>query len=102
MNSVSNDPVAIVGIGCRFPRASGPDGFWKLLREGTNAVGKVPAERRELFDSDVTTGDVPATQWGGFLDEVDGFDWRAFSISPREATFMDPQQRLLLEVSWEA
>ena len=101
-NSPSNDLVAIVGIGCRFPGAGGPEEFWNLLRQGTDAVRKVPAERRELFDSDVTRGEATATHWGTFLDDIEGFDWRAFSISPREARFMDPQQRLLLEVSWEA
>ncbi|MGK7875070.1 MAG: hybrid fatty acyl-AMP ligase/type I polyketide synthase [Xenococcaceae cyanobacterium] len=82
-------PIAIVGIGCRFPGAKNPKAFWELLRNGKDAITR--GEGRS------SGGD-----WGGFLDGVDEFDAQFFGISPREAQGMDPQQRLLLEVSWEA
>ncbi|MGM9331605.1 acyltransferase domain-containing protein [Streptomyces murinus] len=90
----SYEPVAIVGIGCRFPGGPDPAAFWRLLAEGRDAVGPVPAARRELL------GD--AVRWGGFIDGIDRFDPLFFGISPREAVQMDPQQRLILELAWEA
>ncbi len=99
------DPVAIVGIGCRFPGADGPDAFWTLLRDGKDAITEVPPDRWKLnafYDQDPAAPGKMTTRWGGFLKRVDGFDASFFGISPREAVHMDPQQRLLLEVSWEA
>ncbi|MET8539460.1 acyltransferase domain-containing protein [Kitasatospora sp. NPDC004799] len=90
----SQEPVAIVGIGCRFPGGPDPSSFWRLLVEGGDAVGPVPAARRELLNDRV--------RWGGFIDGIDRFDPLFFGISPREAVQMDPQQRLILELSWEA
>nr|BFD89410.1 hypothetical protein KitaXyl93_07700 [Kitasatospora sp. Xyl93] len=90
----SHEPVAIVGIGCRFPGGPDPSAFWRLLVEGGDAVGPVPAARRELLNDRV--------RWGGFIDGIDRFDPLFFGISPREAVQMDPQQRLILELSWEA
>ena len=90
------EPIAIVGMACRFPGADGLEGFWRLLRDGVDAVREVPPDRwdfRKFPD---------ASRWGGFLDGVDLFDPSFFGISPREATYMDPQQRLLLETAWEA
>ena len=105
IGAVAREPIAIVGIGCRFPGAAGPEQFWDLLCAGRDAVGPVPPGRWDaagLDDADPDpAGSVP-TQVGGFLDQVDGFDWRAFRIPPREVKYMDPQQRLLLEVAWEA
>ncbi|WP_052844966.1 type I polyketide synthase [Streptomyces sp. NRRL S-31] len=91
---VSREPVAIVGIGCRFPGGPDPSAFWRLLAEGRDAVGPVPAARRELLGDKV--------RWGGFIDGIDRFDPLFFGISPREAVQMDPQQRLVLELAWEA
>ncbi|MFC5664581.1 acyltransferase domain-containing protein [Kitasatospora misakiensis] len=90
----SNEPVAIVGIGCRFPGGPDPAAFWRLLVEGGDAVGPVPAARRALLNDRV--------RWGGFIDGIDQFDPLFFGISPREAVQMDPQQRLVLELCWEA
>jgi natural product biosynthesis luciferase-like monooxygenase protein len=102
----AHDPVAIVGIGCRFPGgAHGPEAFWEKLRTGFDAVREVPPERwatADFFDADPDAAGKIATNYGAFLDEVDKFDAAFFRISPREAATMDPQQRLLLETAWEA
>jgi acyl transferase domain-containing protein len=99
------EPIAIVGIGCRFPGANGPDEFWNLLHDGVDAITEVPPERwnvDDLYDADSRTPGKMITRWGGFLDNVDRFDREFFGISPREASAIDPQQRLLLETTWEA
>jgi len=101
----AGEPVAIVGIGCRFPGADGPEAFWRLLREGADAITEVPKDRYDvaaLFDPDPAQPGKLTTRWGGFLDEVQSFDPRLFDISPREAAHMDPQQRLVLEAAWRA
>ena len=91
------EPIAICGIGCRFPGgANDPESFWQLLRDGKDAVTEVPATR---WDANTNGGNI---RWGAFVDNVDQFDAAFFGISPREATHMDPQQRLVLEVAWEA
>ncbi|MGZ2749831.1 type I polyketide synthase [Burkholderia stagnalis] len=99
-------PLAIVGIGCRFPHdVTGPDAFWDVLSNGRDVTTEIPADRWDVegfFDPDP---DVPGKMYvrrGGFLDAVDGFDPAFFGISEREAVSLDPQQRLLLEVGWEA
>jgi microcystin synthetase protein McyG len=101
-----NVAIAVVGIGCRIPGSEGgPDGFWRLLAEGTDAISEVPADRWDpdaYFDADVDAPGRTATRSGSFLPDVDKFDAPFFSISRREAVSMDPQQRLLLEVCWEA
>ncbi|HEX8185137.1 MAG TPA: type I polyketide synthase, partial [Blastocatellia bacterium] len=100
-----NQPVAIIGIGCRFPGANNPEEFWQMLRGGVDAIREVPKER---FDIDLVYDPRPGTpgklvcRKGGFIDGVDRFDAGFFGVSPREALQMDPQQRLLLEVAWEA
>ncbi|WP_308120491.1 beta-ketoacyl [acyl carrier protein] synthase domain-containing protein, partial [Streptomyces bambusae] len=90
--------MAVIGISCRFPQADGPAAYWRLLRDGTDAVTEAPEGRRDALPADAG----PATARGGFLDRVDTFDARFFGISPREAAAMDPQQRLVLELAWEA
>ncbi|NVJ08010.1 SDR family NAD(P)-dependent oxidoreductase, partial [Myxococcus sp. AM001] len=96
LEKARTEPIAIVGMGCRFPGgADSPEAYWKLLEEGRDAVRREPASRRQGPESG-------APRWGGYLEEVDGFDADFFGISPREAASLDPQQRLLLEVSWEA
>ncbi|MGV2920211.1 type I polyketide synthase, partial [Streptomyces alfalfae] len=102
----ADEPVAIIGIGCRFPGGvNGPDSFWTLLGEGRDAVTEVPADR---WSTEEFTHDDPAapgrttSRWGGFVDGADRFDSEFFGISQQEAARMDPQQRLLAEVSFEA
>ena len=100
------DPIAIVGIGCRFPGAvSSPNDFWELLKTGTDAITEVPTERwsvEQFYHPDLSQPGKTNTRWGGFLEAIDQFDPQFFGIAPREAITMDPQQRLLLEVAWEA
>ncbi|WP_437760883.1 SDR family NAD(P)-dependent oxidoreductase [Sorangium sp. So ce1389] len=99
------EPIAVIGIGCRFPGARDPEGFWRLLRDGVDAITEVPKERWDvdaLFDPDLTEPWTMNTRWGGFIEGVDAFSPAFFGISQGEASSMDPQHRLLLEVSWEA
>ncbi|SPM37624.1 phenolpthiocerol synthesis type-I polyketide synthase PpsD [Mycobacterium rhizamassiliense] len=100
------EPIAVVGIGCRLPgNVTGPESFWQLLVDGRDAVGDVPADRWDgdaFYDPDPQAPGRMTTKWGGFLDDVAGFDADFFGITPREAVAMDPQQRILLEVAWEA
>jgi len=99
------EPIAIVGIGCRFPKAKNPESFWQLLRNGVDAITEVPPERWDIdafYDPQPATRGKMNTRWAGFLDQVDQFDPSFFGISPREAEHIDPQQRLALEVAWEA
>ncbi len=99
------EPIAIIGASCRFPGADGVDAFWKLLREGGNAITEIPPDRWDrdaLFDSKQTARGKMTTRWGGFLNHIDQFDHAFFGISKREAATLDPQQRLLLETAWDA
>ncbi|WP_086824394.1 type I polyketide synthase [Allokutzneria sp. NRRL B-24872] len=89
----SGDEIAVIGLACRLPGASGPTAFWRLLADGVDATSEPPADRWD--DS------APARR-GGFLDRIDTFDAGFFGVSPREAAAMDPQQRLVLELCWEA
>ncbi len=101
-----HEPIAIVGMACRFPgEADDPDRYWRLLHDGVDAVGEVPVDRWDVDALHDPDPDVPLktyTRAGAFLDDVASFDPMFFGISPREAAKMDPQQRLLLEVCWEA
>lgn len=99
-----NEPIAIIGVSCRFPRADSPQAFWELLRNGVDAITEVPSDRWDVdaFHSTEPAAGKVTTRFGGFIKNVDLFDPHFFGISPREAARMDPQQRLLLEVSWEA
>jgi microcystin synthetase protein McyG len=102
---MSEEPIAVVGVGCRFPSATGPEAFWDMLQNGRDGIREVPAVRwpiNDYFDPDPETPGMMSARSCGFLDEIDKFDPSFFGIAPREALAMDPQQRLLLEVSWEA
>ena len=104
-NTAIAEPIAIVGVGCRFPGATNLEELWRLLRDGVDAITEIPSDR---WDVDALYDPVPgavgkmSTRWGGFLTGLDRFDPHFFGISPREAAGMDPQQRVLLEVTWEA
>jgi polyene macrolide polyketide synthase/mycolactone side chain polyketide synthase len=102
----SKEPIAVVGMACRFPGgARDPDAFWRCLHEGVDAIGEVPANRWDVdrwYDPAPQKPGKMCTRWGGFLEDIAGFDAAFFGISPREAEEMDPQHRLLLEVAWEA
>lgn len=101
-----SEPIAVVGMGCRFPGGvNSPDDLWKLLTEARSGICEVPSERWDIdayLDEDVARPGKMTTRWGGFLGDVERFDAAFFGISPREAEQMDPQQRLTLEVVWEA
>jgi acyl transferase domain-containing protein len=101
-----HEPIAIIGMGCRFPGGAGsPQAFWQLLRDGVDGISEVPSDRWDVgafYDPDPAAPGKMNSRWGGFLEHVDQFDAAFFGISPREALAMDPQQRMLLEVAWEA
>jgi len=104
--SRGRQPIAIIGMGCRFPGdVNDAASFWDLLRDGREAITEVPAERWNIddyYDPDPTKPGKMVSRFGGFLKNIDLFDAAFFGIAPREAAMMDPQQRILLEVTWQA
>lgn len=105
LRSNANTPIAIVGMGCRFPGASSPQAFWEMLCHKRNGITEVPADRWDsarFYHPDSKTPGKIAGRWGGFLDHLERFDASFFGISPREAPHVDPRQRKVLEIAWEA
>jgi glutamate-1-semialdehyde-2,1-aminomutase len=100
------EPVAIIGMGCRFPGGvTDPASFFRLLDGGGDAISEVPRDRWDIdawYDPDPGAAGKMSTRWGGFVEGIDRFDAAFFGLSPREADSLDPRQRILLEVSWEA
>lgn len=99
------EPIAVIGLACRFPKADSSDEYWALLDGSIDAISEIPSSRwnaEALYQAGPPTPGKSNTKWGGFLDGVDCFDAHFFGISPREAAGMDPQQRLLLQTSWHA
>src|SRR5689334_3019033 len=106
LESTNKEPIALIGLGCRFPGGvQTPDAYWQLLVSGRDAVSETPSSRWDAsayYDPDPTAPGKTYTRNGGFLDKVEMFDAEFFGISHREAISLDPQQRMLLEVAWEA
>ncbi|MFE7993820.1 type I polyketide synthase, partial [Streptomyces shenzhenensis] len=105
-DGVAREPIAVIGMGCRFAGGvDSPDAYWRLLTSGKDAISEVPPERWAGY-ANASPQNAAAlrrtTRYGGFLDDIAGFDAEFFGITPREAELMDPQQRIVLEVSWEA
>ncbi len=103
--TIRDEPIAVVGIGCRFPGASGVEQLWEVLREGRDTISEIPPDR---FDTEAWLASEPreagkiVSREGGIVNGIDLFDAEFFGLSAREASQMDPQQRILLEVAWEA
>ena len=94
---LNSDPVAVIGMACRFPALSNsPEAYWEALIEGRSGIIEVPEGRWPE-----RAGLLPGRCFGGYLETIDEFDPAYFEVSPREAHQIDPQQRLLLEVAWE-
>jgi acyl transferase domain-containing protein/acyl carrier protein len=102
----SSEPIAVIGIGCRFPGgANSPREYWQMLLNETDTIREIPPDRwiaDDWYDADPQAPGKMNTRWGSFVNDVDRFDPAFFGIAPREAAAMDPQQRLILEVTWEA
>jgi myxalamid-type polyketide synthase MxaE and MxaD len=105
VEAARREPIAIVGIGCRYPGAENANAFWDLLCAGRDAVSDAPRDRWNadaVYSADASKPGTIVTRRGGFLDALDRFDAAFFGISPREAPHVDPRQRLMLEIAWEA
>ena len=102
---VEASDVAIIGIACRFPGADNPEEFWQNIRDAKVCISEVSPLRwdwRKHYDPQGLAPDKTYSKWGGFIDDVAGFDAKFFNLSPQEARLMDPQQRLFLQEAWRA
>jgi acyl carrier protein len=105
MTRSAGEPIAIIGLACRFPAAPNRATFWDLLAGGGDGISEIPNDRfdiDEYYDPDPAAPGKIYTRFGGFLDRIDLFESELFGISPREAVWIDPQQRLVLETAWES
>ncbi|MDG1969963.1 MAG: SDR family NAD(P)-dependent oxidoreductase [Paracoccaceae bacterium] len=104
-DKAAREPIAIVGMGCRYPGGvRTPDEFWELLSSGRDILREIPGERWDVdahYDPEVTVPGKMYVRHGYYLDDIDQFDPQFFGLSPREAESLDPQQRLVMEISWE-
>lgn len=103
-NTTLNEPIAIIGMACRFPKANNAQKFWEMLKNGVDAISDIPEHRWEVdkFYNEQGEAGKMYVKRGGFIEEVETFDAQYFGIAPQEATYMDPQQRILLELTCEA
>ncbi|MBF0551461.1 MAG: type I polyketide synthase, partial [Deltaproteobacteria bacterium] len=106
LENAATAPIAVIGLGCRFPGSShSPAAFWRLLHHGQDAVSEIPTDRWDMnayYDPDPDAPGKMNTRFGATVADIQSFDAQFFGISPREAVSLDPQQRLILEVTWEA
>ena len=106
MDNTGVTPIAVIGMACRLPGGiDSPERLWEALLRGDDLITEIPPDRwdaDEYYDPQPGVPGRSVTKWGGFLDDVAGFDYEFFGINEREATAIDPQHRLLLETSWEA
>lgn len=100
-----NEPIAVIGLACRFPNAPDIHAFWSLLEEGRIAISDIPADRwdwKQFYTKNSSDTGKMVTHQAAFLDKINEFDAEFYKMTPREALEMDPQQRLMLEITWEA
>ncbi len=105
INAEKNEPIAVIGLSGKFPKADNIDEYWELLVNKKDGITVVPKERWDIdkfYDPTPSTPGKIITRFGGFINDFDKFDAQFFGISPREALKMDPQQRMLLQITWEA
>ncbi len=106
LEQAQNEPIAIIGLGCRFPGgANSLEAYWQLLRNGIDAITEIPASRWDLdsyYDPNPDTPGKTYIRHGSFVDQIDLFDTDFFGVAPRETVRLDPQHLLVLEVAWEA
>ena len=105
LQSVNNEPIAIVGLSGRYPESINIEAYWNNLKNGKDCVTEVPKQRwdwRNFYNEDKSNPGAHTSKWGGFIAGVDEFDPRFFNISPREASYIDPQERIFLQHAWTA
>lgn len=104
-SNVNNEPIAIIGMACRFPGAKNYNEFWDNLISKKDSISEVPADRwnwKAIYGDPILEPGKTNVKWGGFLDNVDKFDPLFFNISPKEAAYIDPQHRIFLQTAWHA